>query len=85
MSDSNNKQSSGFFSNAIGVAKKLSSTGIHVLQQVAPVAVARMSTVQNQGKLLKVRHVALVLFKRVNMTILNTCSDSMCLKFHVSF
>ena len=31
MSDSKNKQSSGFFSNAIGVAKKLSSTGIHAI------------------------------------------------------
>ena len=53
MSDSNNKQSSGFFSNAIGVAKKLSSTGIHVLQQVAPVAVAKDEHSAKSGQIIE--------------------------------
>ena len=36
MADSNNKQRSGFFSNAFGVAKKLSHTGLNILNQVSP-------------------------------------------------
>ena len=40
MTDSNNKHSHSFFSNAFGVAKKLSQTGIDVLQHVAPGSVA---------------------------------------------
>ena len=40
MTEANNKQSTGFLSNAFGVAKKLSQTGIDVLQHVAPGSVA---------------------------------------------
>lgn len=85
MSDSNNKQSSGFFSNAIGVAKKLSSTGIHVLQQVAPVAVAKDEHSAKSGQIIEGQARSFSAFKHVNMTILSTCSDSTCHKFHVSF
>ncbi len=53
MSDSKNKQSSGFFSNAIGVAKKLSSTGIHVLQQVAPGTVAKDEHSAKSGQIIE--------------------------------
>lgn len=40
MTEANNKQSTGFLSNAFGVAKKLSQTGIDVLKHVAPGSVA---------------------------------------------
>jgi hypothetical protein len=53
MSDSKNKQSSGFFSYAIGVAKKLSSTGIHVLQQVAPGTVAKDEHSAKSGQIMQ--------------------------------
>ena len=43
MANSNNKQSSGFFSNAVGVAKKLSSTGTSLLNHVAPDSVAKLT------------------------------------------
>lgn len=43
MADSNNKQRSGFFSNAFGVAKKLSHTGLNLLNQVAPDAVSTLT------------------------------------------
>jgi hypothetical protein len=42
MTDSNNKHSHGFFSNAFGVAKKISATGISVLNQVAPEGVTKL-------------------------------------------
>ena len=36
MQNSNNKSSSGFFSNALGVAKKLSEVGLNAVNQVVP-------------------------------------------------
>lgn len=53
MSDSNNKQTSGFFSNAIGVAKKLSSTGMHVLQQVAPSTATKQEPRSKAGQIIE--------------------------------
>lgn len=43
MANSNNKQSGGFISNAFGVAKKLSTTGLSVLNHVAPGTVAKIT------------------------------------------
>ena len=43
MADSNNKQRSGFFSNAFGVAKKLSHTGLNILNQVSPDTVSALT------------------------------------------
>lgn len=43
MADTKNKQSGGIISSAFGVAKKLSSTGIQLLNQVAPDSVTRIT------------------------------------------
>ena len=43
MADSNNKQRSGLFSNAFGVAKKLSHTGFNILNQVSPDAFSALT------------------------------------------
>ncbi len=48
MADSNNKQSAGFLSNAFGVAKKLSTAGVSMLNHVAPDSVSKLS-VQETG------------------------------------
>ena len=48
MANSNNKQSSGFFSNAVGVAKKLSSTDTSLLNHVAPDSVAKLTQVSSK-------------------------------------
>lgn len=42
MANTNNKHSSGFFSNAFGVAKKLSSTGISMLNHAAPNSISKI-------------------------------------------
>ena len=43
MANSNKKQSGGFISNAFGVAKKLSETGLSVINHVAPGTVSKLS------------------------------------------
>lgn len=43
MSNSNNKQSRGLISNAFGIAKKVSSTGFQLLNQVAPETVSKLT------------------------------------------
>lgn len=43
MANSNKKQSGGLLSNAFGVAKKLSETGLNVLQHVAPGTVSKLT------------------------------------------
>ena len=43
MVNSNKKHSSGLISNAFGVAKKLSETGLNVLQHVAPGTVSKLT------------------------------------------
>lgn len=44
MADSNNKQRSGFFSSALGVAKKLSDSGLNRLNQVASDTISKDSS-----------------------------------------
>lgn len=53
MTDSNNKHSHGFFSNALGVAKKISATGVDVLSHVAPERVAKIIQPQKEGQILE--------------------------------
>ena len=43
MSDSNKKQRGGFISNAFGVAKKLSSTGLNIANHIAPGTVVKLT------------------------------------------
>ena len=43
MANSNNKQSGGLISKAIGVAKKLSSTGAELAEYVAPGSIVKLS------------------------------------------
>jgi hypothetical protein len=43
MANSNKKQSGGLISNAFGIAKKLSETGLNVLQHVAPGTVSKLT------------------------------------------
>jgi hypothetical protein len=43
MANSNNKQSNGLFSNALGVAKKFSSTSLDLIQHVAPESVSKVT------------------------------------------
>jgi uncharacterized protein (DUF697 family) len=50
MADSNNKQSAGFLSNAFGVAKRLSKTGVSMLNHVAPDSVAKYVPAENQAQ-----------------------------------
>ena len=50
MTDSNNKHSHGFFSNAFGVAKKISATGMDVLNQIAPDSVTKIIQPTIMGK-----------------------------------
>lgn len=49
MTDSNNKQSGGFLSSAFGVAKKLSHTGIDLVQHVAPGSTSKEEAGSSQG------------------------------------
>ena len=50
MTEINNKHSHGFFSNAFGVAKKISTTGIDVLSQIAPERVTQILHPTSQGQ-----------------------------------
>ena len=50
MADSNNKQSAGLFSNAFGVAKKLSGTGVSLLNHIAPDSVSKFSSSENNAR-----------------------------------
>lgn len=47
MANTNNKQSGGFILNAFGVAKKFSTTGIELLDHVAPNSVAKLNSAIN--------------------------------------
>lgn len=47
MANTNNKQSNGLILGALGVAKKFSSTGLDLLNHVAPDSVARMNSTLN--------------------------------------
>ena len=47
MSNSNNKQSNGLISNALGVAKKFSNSGLDLLNHVAPDSVAKVTQAFN--------------------------------------
>ena len=53
MTDSNNKHSHGFFSNAFGVAKKISATGMDVLNQIAPDSVTKIIQPTNNGQVIE--------------------------------
>ena len=48
MANSNNKQSNGVISNAFGVAKKFSRTGLDLLDHVAPNSVAKLKSTEAQ-------------------------------------
>lgn len=50
MADSNNKQSAGLFSNAFGVAKKLSESGVSLLNHLAPDSVSKFSSSENNAR-----------------------------------
>ncbi len=50
MADSNNKRTTGFLSNAFGVAKKLSTTGVSLLNHVAPDSVTPFSASANYAQ-----------------------------------
>ena len=51
MTDSNNKHSHSFFSNAFGVAKKISATGMGVLNHVASDRVAKVMQPSKNGRM----------------------------------
>ncbi|WP_180103951.1 MULTISPECIES: EcsC family protein [Acinetobacter] len=53
MTDSNNKQSGGFLSSAFGVAKKLSHTGIDLVQHVAPGSTSKEEAGSSQGRVVE--------------------------------
>ena len=52
MTDINNKHSHGFFSNAFGVAKKISAAGMGVLNHAAPNAVTKAMQPSRNGKVM---------------------------------
>ena len=52
MTDINNKHSHGFFSNAFGVAKKISAAGMGVLNHAAPNAVTRAMQPSRNGQVM---------------------------------
>lgn len=53
MANSNNKQSSGLISQAFGVAKKLSSTGLDLVNHVAPGSVAKIKGEADQSSVVE--------------------------------
>ena len=53
MANSNNKRSTGLISQAFGVAKKLSSTGLDLVNHVAPGSVAKLDNVPSQDKIIE--------------------------------
>lgn len=53
MTDINNKHSHGFFSNAFGVAKKISAAGMDVLSHAAPDSVTKVMQPLKNGKVIE--------------------------------
>ncbi|CAB1209813.1 EcsC family protein [Acinetobacter bouvetii] len=53
MANSNNKHTGGFFSNALGVAKKISATGINVLSHTAPDGVSKLAQPFHNGHVIE--------------------------------
>ncbi|ATO18508.1 EcsC family protein [Acinetobacter sp. LoGeW2-3] len=52
MTNTNNKQSNGFISSAFGVAKKFSTTGLDLLNHVAPDSVSKVTQALNVDKVI---------------------------------
>ena len=53
MAKTNNKPTAGLLSNAFGVAKKLSSTGVSIINHVAPESVTKVIQPQKNGQTLE--------------------------------
>lgn len=55
MANSNNKNSTGLISKAFGVAKKLSVTGFHLVNHVAPGSVSKFQQPTNQDNIIEIK------------------------------
>ncbi|WP_252509383.1 hypothetical protein [Acinetobacter bereziniae] len=71
MVNSNKKHSSGLISNAFGVAKKLSETGLNVLQHVAPGTVSKLTQSPQADSVVQGTAQEKNAFERKNMKILS--------------
>jgi len=76
MVNANNKQSNGLISNAFGVAKKFSSTGLDLLNHVAPDSVTKALKPSNSDQVIDGSAKTKSAFQLKNMIILSKCFAS---------